>query len=115
VNTDVPDAVLFEESGVGFVVCEGEGSGEIAGRINMKRFFSFPHASAEASRAKAEFRADGRLYDGLLSYACERLAEAGEAHFALESIYGKCMDFEAESRYCDSLAARVADLLEQKE
>jgi hypothetical protein len=115
VNTDVPDAVLFEESGVGFVVCEGEGSEEIAGRINMKRFFSFPHATADSSRAKAEFRADRRLYDGLLGCACEKLAQAGEAHFALESIYGKCMDFEAESRYCNSLAQRVADLLEGKE
>jgi hypothetical protein len=115
VNTDVPDAVLFEESGVGFVVCEGEGSEEIAGRINMKRFFSFPHATADSSRAKAEFRADRRLYDGLLGCACEKLAQAGEAHFALESIYGKCMDFEAESRYCNSLAQRVAELLEGKE
>ena len=114
VNTDIPDAVLFEESGVGFVLSEDENSGKMAGRINMKRFFSFPHASAETSRAKAEFRADRRLYDGLLSYACEKLEEAGEAHFELEKIYGECMDFEAESRYCESLAATVADLLEQK-
>ena len=80
----------------------------------MKRFFSFSHSSAQARVARAEFRADRRLYDGLLEYACERLAEAGEAHFELERIYGECMDFEAESRYCESLAARVLDMIEEK-
>ena len=110
VSTDVPDAVLFEESGTCFVV----GVGEAESKINMKRFFSFSHSSAQARVARAEFRADRRLYDGLLEYACERLAEAGEAHFELERIYGECMDFEAESRYCESLAARVLDVIEEK-
>ena len=110
VSTDIPDAVLFEESGTCFVV----GAGEAESKINMKRFFSFSRSSAQARVARAEFRADRRLYDGLLEYACERLAEAGEAHFELERIYGECMDFEAESRYCESLAARVLDMIEEK-
>jgi hypothetical protein len=81
----------------------------------MKRFVSLPRTSAEAARVKSELKADGRLYDGLLSCACERLEEAGEAHFALEGIYGECMDFASESRFCSSLAATVADLLENED
>lgn len=115
VNTEVPDAILFEESGLCFAVGESEPDALAEGRINMKRFVSLPRASAEAARVKSELKADGRLYDGLLCCACERLEEAGEAHFALEGIYGECMDFASESRFCSSLAATVADLLENED
>lgn len=113
VNTDVPDAVLFEESGICFLVGDADGLDNVVGKINMKRFFNFSHSCADASRAKAEFRSDRRLYEALIGCACEKLSEAGESHFALEKIYGECMDFAAESRYCESLAAAVIDILEK--
>lgn len=114
VNTDIPDAILLEESGVCFIVKDEADKDGAEGIINMKRFLSFSVGSSEAKRVKSEFRADRRIYDGLLNDACERLSEAGEAHFALEKIYGECMDFAAESRYCAMLAENILRLLERK-
>lgn len=111
---DLPDALFFEESGDCFVVDTGIVSAEGEKKINMKRFFELPYSSAAASSIKAEFKCDRRLYDCLMNCACERLADAAKAHFELEKIYGECMDFEAEGRYCSSLAESIADMLERE-
>ena len=111
---DLPDALFFEESGDCFVVDTGGISAEVERKINMKRFFELPCTSAAVASAKAEFKCDRRLYECLVNCACERLSDAAKAHFELEKIYGKCMDFEAESRYCLSLAASIADMLERE-
>ena len=111
---DLPDALFFEESGDCFVVDTGGISAEFERKINMKRFFELPCTSAAVASAKAEFKCDRRLYECLVNCACERLSDAAKAHFELEKIYGKCMDFEAESRYCSSLAASIADMLERE-
>ena len=109
VNTSAIDALLFEEGGVAFVISDGVDSEKYAEkiecRINMKRFLqSFCRASDEEKRKKAEARYAKRVYDGLLDSAVECLHSAGEAHFALEKIYGSCMYFDAESRFCASIA-----------
>lgn len=101
-NTAVPDAVLLEESGIAFVV--GGDSEDADGAVNMKRFINCPSESAEARK---EIRRAIKARDALVDYACERLAEAGEAHFGLERLYGAAMDFFAESEFCESLGREV--------
>lgn len=116
VNTSCIDALLFEDSSIAFVSDRGsmpdEYAEKISGRINMKRFLQYgkPFSDGE-KRKRAEFRADRRTYEALLDSAVACLEEAGEAHFALEKIYGECMDFEAERRFCDGFAARICDEL----
>ena len=106
------DAVLFEESKTAFVISDRSEmvkySDKISGRINMKRFLQHCRGYCEEERRKkAEFRADKRIYESLIDSASECLSRAGEAHFALERIYGECMDFEGESRFCSSMAERI--------
>ncbi len=110
------DAVLFEESKTAFVISGRDEmakySEKIAGRINMRRFLHHLGYCEEERRKKAEFRSDKRIYDGLIESAIQCLSQAGEAHFALEKIYGECMDFEAENRFCASMAERICRELE---
>ncbi len=116
VNTSCLDAVLFEESSTAFLSARQDISEEysekIAGRVNMKRFLQPPTSfSSDEKRRRAEFRADRRIYEGLLDSAVRCLESAGEAHFELEKIYGACMDFEAQSRFCNGFSARLCDEL----
>lgn len=118
VNTSCLDAVLFEESSTVFLSAYDDMlekySDKIVGRVNMKRFLQ---ASAsckdDEKRNKAEFRSDRRIYDGLLESSVRCLERAGEAHFELERIYGACMDFDAEGRFCQSFAVYICDELEK--
>lgn len=96
-----PDAVYFPDSGIAFVL-DGE-EREDALRINMDRFVD----CAKIKEVKAEYRANHRLYEALMSSAVEALAEAGRYHFRLEDIYVKCMDFEAESRFTAEFCERL--------
>lgn len=97
-----PDALLFSESGVGFVLGE-HSHREADGRINMKRF-----VSADALGAiKAEYRINRRLYEALLDSAKEALAETGRHHFELERIYGACMDFESQRKFIRSFCQKI--------
>ena len=112
INPSRIDALLFEESGIAFVVGKEaeflKYSEKIAGRINMKRFIQRSCGCTEEERIKKrEFRADVRIYEGLLESASECLARAGKAHFELERIYGESMDFEAEGRFCASMTERI--------
>ena len=85
---DRPDAVLLRESGICFLLRSGEGE-ESDGRIRMRRFLD----PAIPSEVKVEYRTNRRISDGLVEGAREALHKAGEAHGALEQIYGSCMDF----------------------
>ena len=117
VNTSCLDAVFFEESSTAFLSAHGDMldgySDKIVGRVNMKRFLQASASFFEdEKRKRAEFRADRRIYDGLLDSAVRCLESAGEAHFELERIYGSCMDFDAEGRFCQSFAVHVCEELE---
>jgi len=98
----LPDAVLFEESGVCFVV-GAHGEREPDGRINMKRF-----VDGEAiKKIRVEYRMNRRLFDALLNSAVEALAEAGAHHFQLERIYSSCMDFDAQQKFTRSFCQKI--------
>lgn len=98
----LPDAVLFEESGVCFLLAV-TGEREAGGRINMKRFLS----TEQLGTIKADYRFGRRLYEATLQSAKEALAEAGEYHFRLERLYGACMDFEALEAFSTAFCQRV--------
>lgn len=105
---DKPDGVFFCGYGIAFVKCEaGECEYEGAYRVNMKRFLD----KDILDRVKKEYRYDAKLYDALLSSACDSFAEAGESHFELEKIYSECMDFGAKERFtasfCEMLGQRL--------
>lgn len=99
-----PDALLLEESGVGFVIGRAE-KGERRGRVNMRRFVNLPQA--ETTRVRSEFKAAERLKNGLIALACDELASAAKAHFALEEIYGEAMDFASLGKYCEDLGEKI--------
>ncbi len=87
---DRPDGVLFENSGVCFLL-EPYQSELHQGRIHMRRFVD----SGMSAEQKAEYRRGRRMGEALLESAEEALADAGQAHFKLEEIYSSCMDFSA--------------------
>lgn len=101
------DALLLEESGIGFVIGRGEEAGR-EGRVNMRRFIDFSRGRSETvARDKSEFRELERLKNSLSERACKNLEEAGRAHFALEKIYGEAMDFEALDGYCEAVSEKI--------
>lgn len=104
IHTGEPDAVYFCDTGDCFVIGKGESAlSREATRINMKRF-----VDAEGIRTvRSRLRMNGRMYDALLDAATEAFAEAGKHHFALESIYVSCMDFEAQNRFVRSFCERI--------
>lgn len=113
------DALLFEEAKIVFVIGKreklGKYSEKIESRINMKRFLYHSHGYCEEERRKrTEFRADKRIYEGLLNSAIECLSRAADAHFALEKIYGESMDFEAESHFCTGMSERICRELKRE-
>lgn len=103
-----PDGVFFCDCGIAFVKCEvGECEYDGAHRINMKRFLD----KDALDSVKKEYRYDAKLYDALLSSACESFAEAGESHFKLEKIYSECMDFSAKERFTASFCEMLGERL----
>ena len=98
----LPDALLLIESGVAFVISDGE---EIEGEIklNAKRFID----ESKIARIKSEYRQNLKLKNALLDSAVEALSEAGVYHFELEDIYVKCMDFQAESQFINSFCEKI--------
>ncbi len=98
----LPDAVLFVQSGICFVLGE-HSDREADGRINMKRFVE----ADGLTTIKSEYRVNRRLYEALLDSATEALAEAGRYHFELEKIYISCMDFESERKFTRSFCQRI--------
>ena len=114
-NTDCIDGILFRESKAAFVVLTPDQvdryADTLAGKINMKRFVKNASLSEIEKKKRSEYKSDIRFREGLIVSAEDCLAEAGRAHFELEKIYGECMDFEAESRFCDSFAIDLCDKL----
>ncbi len=98
---DLPDAVMFVQSGICFVLRENrEGDGS---RINMKRFCD----ADRLGERKVEYRINRRLYEALLDSAVGAMSEAGEYHFRLEQLYGACMDFESQKKFIRSFCQTI--------
>lgn len=102
-----PDAVLFEELGTAFVLCENKT--QKGKYMNMKRFVDMSGVDAKAVRD--EYRADVRLCEGLIQAATDVLAKAGEMHFELEGIYKMYMDFDALGEYTESFGDNLTERL----
>lgn len=113
IDSTQPDALLFEESGICFVVGESDLCRE-ARNINMERFICFSRcAEGEARRVKSEYRSNTRIYNALIGSASERLLEAGRYHFELEEIYKARMDFKSQSEFTQSFCDKVFKYLEK--
>lgn len=96
-----PDRIrglLLCDSGICFAATDAPADRSLGERINMKRFLD--HDALAACRAR--LRSNRRLKEALIDSAVESFGQAGEHHFALEQIYGACMDFEAENRFLES-------------
>lgn len=109
INTAYPDALLFEESGVAFVLWDGKSEPrEDAIYINMKRFVQL---AGDKKQIKCEYKSNCRLFDGLVVSAQNALETAGEFHFGLEQLYKKHMDFDAQdcflNDFCDKLIKSI--------
>lgn len=102
INPELPDAVLFMESGVAFVLGEHT-EREPDGRVNMKRFVD----AEKLAPAKLEYRTSRRIFDALVESATEALREAGRYHMELERIYSACMDFEAERAFLAEFCRKI--------
>ena len=111
INTDRPNCVYFCNSKIAFVACEPSEVDHSSGvRINMKRFLD----KEMIDEIKREYRYNVKLYEALLSSACDSFAEAGKAHFELEKIYSSCMDFSAKERFTVSFCERIGRELMKK-
>ena len=104
IHVGEPDAVYFCHTGDCFVIGKGElPAGKEITHINMKRF-----VDVDGLRGiRSKLRMNGRMYDALLDAAEDTLREAGRHHFALESIYMSCMDFDAQNRFVRSFCERI--------
>ena len=107
IDTERLDALLFEESGYAFVL-EQDDSGNGGKIINMRRFIKHEELLGEkGKRVKSEYKANHRVYEGLLQSASDLLSYAGEYHFELENIYKRYMDFEALEGFTSSFLDTV--------
>ena len=117
INLSSPDAILFEDSRVAFVLCARDESDcfgdKLVATVNAKRFLSHDVSTEKGRRAKAEYRFDRREREAMIDSACEQLSLAGKAHFSLEKIYGESMDFDALGRFCESFATMICDNLQK--
>ena len=113
INLDYPDALLFENSGVAFVLGDGaENDGNECLYINMKRFVK---KIGENATTKKEYRYYSRMFDGLVQAAQDELAKAGAAHFALEELYKGNMDFASQSEFLSDISKKIIGAGKQKE
>ena len=101
------DALLIEDTATAFVI--GTPSLEGARAVNMRR--AVITGGEESGRIRREYKRLKRLSSQLVGSAVSCLEHAGTAHFALERIYVRHMDFDAESRFCRSFAESVINRL----
>ncbi|MBE6596128.1 MAG: hypothetical protein E7641_00515 [Ruminococcaceae bacterium] len=98
------DGVFLIGYGIAFTVCEGDEAESCLGvRINMKRFID----RERLEPVKREYRANMRLYEALLTSACDAFSEAGEYHFELEKIYSSAMDYKAKESFQRSFTEKL--------
>ena len=104
VEPDCIDAIYFPTLGVSFcTVKKKKELSENEKMINMARFIK----SEQFAKIKGKVKFSIRCRDALLDEAKVRLRFAADAHFALEDIYIRAMDFEkkqtASKEYIDKI------------
>ena len=114
---DRPDALMFLRSGTAFVtakndVMSGVPENKSANYINMKRFVA--NFTSDTAIIRSEYKKGEKLCNELFGLATDKLAMAGEYHFALEDIYIKCMDFDALGRFSTEFCDKVLDKLNKR-
>ena len=77
----------------------------------MKRFVK---KVSENAKAKKEYRYYLRMFDGLVQAAKDELSKAGEAHFKLEELYKRNMDFASQSEFLNGVSEKIIDEGTQK-
>lgn len=77
-------------------------------QINMRRFLD----AKAVARNRADIRCALKVRARMLEEAQNSLHEVGEAHFALEKIYGEAMNFQEKEKYTKKLIARVLSFLD---
>lgn len=93
-----PDAVCFEKTKIAFVVKNTRSEKA----ISLRRIFDLTTISQkEKSSLRERARSAKKASDFLVDNALKELALAGEAHFELEEIYKKNMNFSALNAFTD--------------
>ena len=100
---DLPNALLFEESGLLILAGEPLGAAPVVGRVNMRRFFGREESAALRPLLR-ELRAAS---DGYAALTRRGFSQMREAHFALEALYGAAMDFPAKERFQTAFIASL--------
>ena len=104
---DLPDAVLFEEEGVAFVLCK-ERKHKNQKQVSLRRVLKLNNITQkEKLSLRARSRNAKKLSDALIIAACDELALAGEAHFELEEIYRQAMDFSALNAFFEGFVRKI--------
>ena len=112
-ETDTPYEVYLPAASVAISVTDGEAASETdtdgkRSVVNMQRFLD--RRALAACRGRLRFAR--RCTDMLMEGALEALAEARQHHFALESIYGSAMDFEALSVRTGEISRSILEILQ---
>ena len=111
-DPNIPNAVFFERSKLLFVVSKERRKGA----ISLRRALDLAYVSkGERNSLKAKSRFSSRVAESLVSSAVDALRSAGDAHFALEKIYGSAMDFSALDALYASVSEGILKIVEHRE
>lgn len=102
----VVDGLLFEESGVGFVLASKKECEVPHRRICMRRFVQV----AQMRPLKEQWNYALRMCKAMEAGAIEELEQVRRLHFALEECYIGAMDFDAKERFTKEFCTRLSDL-----
>jgi hypothetical protein len=100
-----PEGLLFEDSGIAFIVGEASACEDTVKRVNMRRFLL--DDCGERRAILRRYKELQRMKNEILSAAENAFKEAREHHFELEEIYKKHMDFKALSAFCDGFCEKA--------
>ena len=108
ITPDYPDALLFQNDGIAFVVddCKKKFEKESI-YTNMKRFIKKSGVSREI---KNEYKNCLSLFEGLVQAAEYELGMAGREHFKLEEIYKGNMDFASQGDFLNRVAEGIIEI-----
>lgn len=96
------DGLLLKSTGVAFLAFEG-GKGEKHRKISMRRFVE----TGEMHAGRKEINFAEQMRRSMLRGAVECLSRVSEAHFAIEEIYIRAMDFGAKETFTRSFCASL--------
>ncbi len=100
---EIIDGLFLSESGVAFVLWNGEPPQIPHKRIAMRRFLK----NAELRTVRETVNFDGRMLEALLGEALEQMQTVRRAHFELEKIYASAMDFSEKESFTKKFCIRL--------